>query len=69
MRRGAVAEQGTAWSQNSQAISVVLILLILGGSVYLWREGYLRSRAGLLTVAGILAFLVYLGFFAFPTPV
>lgn len=69
MRRSAAAAETTDWSQNAQSVSIVLILLIIGASIYLWREGYLRSRAGLVTVAGILLFLVYLGFFAFPSPV
>ena len=68
MRRGE-AVGGSDWSQNAQSVSIVLILLIIGGSIYLWREGYLHSRAALVTVAGILLFLVYLGFFAFPPPV
>lgn len=69
MRRGAPAAEGTDWAQNAQSISIVLILLIIGACIYLWREGYLRSRAGLVTIAFILGFLVYVGFFAFPPQV
>jgi len=47
-----------------QPIAIVLIFLILGATIFMWRRGQMRSRAGLLTIAGILAFLVYFAFFA-----
>jgi hypothetical protein len=69
MRRSVEAAESTDWSQNAQSVSIVLILIILAGSIYMWREGHLYSRAALVTIAGIILFLVYLGFFAFPSPV
>ena len=49
-----------------QPIAIVLIVLILGATIYLWRQGQMRSRAGLLTVAGLIALLAYFAFFAGP---
>jgi hypothetical protein len=51
----------------SQPIAIVLIVLILGASIFLWTRGQLRSRAAMLTVAGIIAVLVYFAFWAAPT--
>jgi uncharacterized protein HemX len=50
-----------------QPVAIVLIVLILGACIYMWTQGQMRSRAGLLTIAGILAVLVYLAFWASPT--
>jgi hypothetical protein len=49
-----------------QPVTIVLIVLILGACVYLWTRGQMRSRAGLLTVGGILAVLLYIAFWATP---
>jgi hypothetical protein len=51
----------------SPAVAIVLIVLILGASIYLRAQGGMRSRAGMLTVAGILVVLLYFAFFASPT--
>lgn len=50
-----------------QPVAIVLIVLILGASAYMWTRGYLRSRAALVTVAGILLALAYVAFFTSPT--
>jgi phage-related holin len=47
---------------NGQPIAVVLIVLIAGATIFMWRRGQLRSRAGLVTIAGIIAILVYIAF-------
>jgi hypothetical protein len=46
-------------SMIGQPAAVVLIVLILGASIYMWQRGQLRSRAGLVTIGGIIAFLIY----------
>jgi hypothetical protein len=51
----------------SPAVAIVLIVLILGASIYMRTQGGMRSRAGMVTVAGILLVLVYFAFFASPT--
>jgi hypothetical protein len=51
----------------SQPVAIVLIVLIIGACAYLWTRGQMRSRAGLLTVAGILLVLFYFAFWASPT--
>jgi hypothetical protein len=51
----------------SQPIAVVLMVLILGASIYIWTRGQLRSRAAMLAIAGILAVLAYFAFWATPT--
>ena len=50
-----------------QPIAVVLIVLIVGATIYMWQRGQMRSRAALVTIAGILLFLVYFTFFAGPS--
>lgn len=47
-----------------QPLAIVMMVLILGSSAYLWRQGYLRSRAALITLIGVIAILTYFGFFA-----
>ena len=57
---------GSAGTVISPAVAIVLIVLILGACAYMWAQGQMRSRAGLLTVAGILAVLLYFAFWASP---
>jgi hypothetical protein len=51
----------------SQPIAVVLIVLILGAAIFMWKQGQLRSRAAMLAVLGVLAVLAYFAFWATPT--
>jgi uncharacterized membrane protein len=54
------------WSQPiSQSTAIVLIVLILGASFYLWWTHHLRSRAGLIAIAMVVVALAY---FAISTP-
>ena len=50
----------------SQPIAVVLMVLILGATIFMWQRGQMRSRAALVAVAGVLVFLGYFAFFAGP---
>jgi len=43
----------------AQSLSIIVMVLIVGASLYMWRKGMLRSRAALVTIAGILAALGY----------
>ncbi|HVM22989.1 MAG TPA: hypothetical protein VM308_06785 [Sphingomicrobium sp.] len=63
--RGGASSASTAsgdWLQTMQPLSIVLMVMIIGASFYLWRKGALRSRAALITIAAILMALAYLGF-------
>ena len=51
----------------SQPIAVVLIVLILGASIFMWTQGQLRSRAAMLAILGVIAVLAYFAFWATPT--
>ena len=51
----------------SQPIAVVLIVLILGASIFMWTQGQLRSRAAMLAILGVIAVLGYFAFWATPT--
>jgi ABC-type siderophore export system fused ATPase/permease subunit len=51
-------------STLAQPLAIVLMVLILGSSAYLWRQGYLRGRAALITLVGVVIILIYFGFFA-----
>ena len=50
----------------SQPIAVVLIVLILGACIFMWKQGQLRSRAALVAIAGVMAVLAYFAFWATP---
>jgi uncharacterized membrane protein YbaN (DUF454 family) len=43
----------------SQSTAVVLLVMVVGISFYLWRTRYLRSRAALIFVAMIIVALLY----------
>jgi hypothetical protein len=66
---GVVGMKGAAVGSGSvatlgQPLAIVMMVLILGSSAYMWRQGYLRSRAAVITLIGVVAILVYFGFFA-----
>lgn len=60
--RGPRVSSTSDWLQTLQPLSIVLIVMIVGGSYYLWRRRILRSRAAFITLGAILLVLVYLGF-------
>jgi hypothetical protein len=49
-------------------LAIVVLVIVLGAAGYLWYSGYMRSRAALIMLAGIVGVLVYLGFFAMQPP-
>lgn len=51
---------------STQPLAIVLTVLLLGACFYLWRIGYLRSRAALIVLAAVFALLIYAGFFSQP---
>jgi LPXTG-motif cell wall-anchored protein len=53
---------------DMNSLAVVVLVMVVGISAYLWWTGRLRSRAGLVTMAGIMLFLAYLAFFANQPP-
>lgn len=66
MIRGSAAPSTTSWTQPiSPSTAIVIIVLIVGASLYLWRMHYLRSRAALIAIAMIVLVLAY---FAIMTP-
>lgn len=56
------------WTATLSPLAIVALVLIVGAAAYLWRMGYVRSRAALITLAAIIGALVYLGFFAMQPP-
>jgi peptidoglycan/LPS O-acetylase OafA/YrhL len=50
----------------SQSTALVLLVMVLGISLYLWRARYLRSRAALIFVAMIVLVLLYLAVWTNP---
>jgi len=56
------------WAATLSPLAIVALVLILGAGAYLWRMGYIRSRAALITLAAIVGVLIYLGFFAMRPP-
>jgi hypothetical protein len=58
----------SALTETASPLAIVALVVVLGASFYLWRSGYLRSRAALIVLAVIVAGLIYLGFFALQPP-
>jgi peptidoglycan/LPS O-acetylase OafA/YrhL len=50
----------------SQSTAIVLVVMVIGISLYLWRARYLRSRAALIFVAMIVLGLLYLAVWTNP---
>jgi uncharacterized membrane protein len=50
----------------SQSTALVLLVMVLGISFYLWRAHYLRSRAALIAVAMVVLVLLYLAVWTNP---
>jgi ABC-type siderophore export system fused ATPase/permease subunit len=55
-------------SATASPLAIVALVVILGSAAYLWRSGYIRSRAALIVLAAIVGVLIYLGFFAMQPP-
>lgn len=58
----------SAFSESASPLAIVALVLILGAAFYLWRMGYIRSRAALIVLLAIVGVLVWLGFFAMQPP-
>jgi hypothetical protein len=65
---GGGANGSSTFAQTISPLAIVLLVLIIGASIYLWYQGYLRSRAAMVTIGAIAIVLVYLGFFAMRPP-
>jgi hypothetical protein len=50
------------------SFAIVVLVMVIGVSAYLWWTGRLRSRAGLLTIGAIILFLVYIAFYSNQPP-
>jgi hypothetical protein len=53
---------------TASPMAIVALVILLGACAYLWRIGYMRSRAALITVAAVCGVLIYIGFFAMRPP-
>ncbi len=53
--RKSLSNDATITQPLSQSTAILLIILIVGASIYLWHRRYLRSRAGLIAIAMIVA--------------
>lgn len=47
-----------------QPVAIVILVLALGATGYLWHLRYLRRRTALITAAAIVLVLAYVGFTA-----
>ena len=65
---GIGGEATSALAQVGETAAVVLAVLIVGATFYMWRHHYVRSRAALIAIAALVLFLLYLGFFAGGSP-
>jgi len=60
MRKIPVEGGSAASGSIAPQVAIVLIVLILGASFYLWRMRYLRSRAAIVTILGVIIMLAVL---------
>ncbi|HEX5239023.1 MAG TPA: hypothetical protein VFW39_11255 [Sphingomicrobium sp.] len=65
---GGGASGSSTFAQTISPLAIVLLVLVIGASIYLWRKHYLQSRAALITIAAVAVVLIYLGFFAMRPP-
>jgi len=60
MKGGVPAGSETSLTQPiGQSAAIVLLVLIVGASLYLWRMRYLRSRAVMIAIAMVVLGLAY----------
>lgn len=57
-----------SWANTLPPLAIVLLVMLIGASIYLWRSRILKSRAALVTIVALALVLAYLGFFAVPPP-
>ena len=66
--RNVPIESGSGASGSlAPQVAIVMIVMILGASFYLWRTGHLRSRAALITIAAVIVGLIFLATMSGPT--
>lgn len=59
---------GGGYGSAVPTLAIVAAVLILGGSIYVWRRRYIRSRAAFITLAVIIGALLYYGIFVSQPP-
>lgn len=64
LRGGKATEVGS--QPIGQATSLMILVMVVGISAFLWYTGRLRSRAAMLTLVMIIAFLAYFAFWTDP---
>jgi hypothetical protein len=65
---GGGANASSTFAQTVSPLAIVGLVLVIGASIYLWRQRYLHSRAALITIGAVVAVLIYFGFFAMQPP-
>ena len=60
MKGAPIETGGGGGSYMAQPLAIVMIVMVLGATYYLWRMRYLRSRAALLTIGAILLALIFM---------
>jgi hypothetical protein len=68
MRGGMGGKMPSQWATTLSPLAIVALVILIGASIYLWRLGYVRSRAAWITLIVIAGVLVYAGFFALQPP-
>ena len=58
------SQAGTAGSALASPAVIVVVVIMLGATIYLWRAGYMRPRTGyvltILLTAGLIALGAYM---------
>lgn len=64
--KGAPKPADVASQPISQSTALMILIMVVGITAFLWYGGYLRSRAALVAIAMIVAVLAYLSFWTNP---
>jgi uncharacterized membrane protein len=59
--RGPAAPQGEGSAIVASPIVVVIVVMMLGATIYLWRTRYIRRRTAFITIVALTALLIIVG--------
>ena len=63
--KSVIASQGGESSSLASTVGIIILVLILGSTVYLWRTGYTRPRTAYVMIILLLTALVSLGYWTY----
>lgn len=65
MRTPIIEQAGTSGSGVTSAAIIVVLVLMIGASIYLWKTGYARPRTAIITTMLLFIALIFVGFWIY----